>query len=147
MGVMYFPGEKPSAEDRAKMMDKESWIQSRTDKPDRLGRDCWERMYDESMEGGRPFFNIPENIKKQMTREFLSKNGLTYNDESRWEHVFVEVGNFAKNQPCNDELLEIFAQDGVRKKKSSKLEGILRKGEKDYAVTAKRSANAKGNKK
>ena len=63
---MYFPGEKPSAEDKAEMMDKETWIKSRTDNPDRLGRDFWNKLYDDSMNGGRPFDELLEDIKEKM---------------------------------------------------------------------------------
>ena len=75
MGKMYFPGEKPEVIDE--MMDKESWIQSRTDNPDRLGRDVWEKKYDylKARDEGTelPKEEIPLEIQKKMVGEYLAK--------------------------------------------------------------------------
>ena len=131
MGKMYFPGEKPSAEDRAKMMDKESWIQSRTDNPDRLGRDFWNKIYDDTMEGGLPFQELSEDIKQQMTNEYLSQNGFVLDDKEEWKKVWGRIDNFAKNQPTGDKLKEILDNTGVSvsKKKSSTLRSTIKKGQ------------------
>lgn len=139
MGKMYFPGEKPSAEDKQNMMDKESWIQSRTDNPDRLGRDFWNKLYDDSMNGGLPFLELSEDIKQQMTNEYLSRNGLVLDDKEEWEKVFSFVGNFAKHQPTGNELKKIFDDNprlpNVSKKKSSTLHNTIKKGQAEYAST------------
>ena len=135
MGEMYFPGEKPSAEDKAKMMDKETWIRSRTDNPDRLGRDFWNKLYDDSMSGGRPFGALSEEVKEEMVNEYLSKNGLLLDDKSEWKKIFSMVGNFAKNQPTGDELKKIFDNNerlpNLSKKESSTLRDTVKKGQQD----------------
>ncbi len=132
MGIMYFPGEKPSAEDRANMMDKESWIKSRTDNPDRLGRDFWNRMYDDTMDGGLPFLELSEDIKEQMTNEYLSKNGFILDNPEEWKKLWGgRIDNFAKNQPIGNELKKILdnMRVSVSKKKSSTLHSTIKKGQ------------------
>lgn len=48
MGTMLFPGEQPAEKNNISQerMDKETWIKSRTDNPDRIGKDVWGAVYD-----------------------------------------------------------------------------------------------------
>ena len=134
MGKMYFPGEKPEVIDE--MMDKESWIQSRTDNPDRLGRDIWEKKYDylKARDEGTelPKEEIPLEIQKKMVGEYLAKNGLScdLNNDAQWSIAlsFFQMNGKGQYQYPTEELqktLDMF--DSKDKKKASTLRDTLKK--------------------
>ena len=58
-----------------KYMDKETWIASRTDNPNKLGKEVWERMYDGVFQQ-KPT-GISSETSKKMAEEFISKYGLS----------------------------------------------------------------------
>lgn len=83
-------------------IDKASWIKSRTNNPDRLGLDVWEAMYDvihaqERLPEGREF----DILQKEMMKDYLTKNGLSYNnpDDPNLKKVYAHFKNLDNPQP------------------------------------------------
>ena len=83
LGLSQKPTKAPTrAPKREKpVIDKESWIKSRTNNPERLGRDVWKAMYDvihaqERLPEGREF----DALQKEMMKDYLAKNGLSYDN-------------------------------------------------------------------
>ena len=61
-----------------KSMDRKSWIASRTDNPNKLGRKVWNAVYDAL---NTKNVKVPIEIEKEMLKEYLIKRGLSCNLE------------------------------------------------------------------
>ncbi|MGN0919318.1 MAG: hypothetical protein ACI4OR_00960 [Alphaproteobacteria bacterium] len=134
MNKMYFSGEEPNSNELT-MMDKESWIASRTDNPDKLGRNVWEWVYDHMT--GQAISDIPKDtpkdFMKKMTEEFIQKNNLTadLSDPVQLETAkllmqITKAGNIFQSgyQQALDEAAK-------KRKNSSTLRDTLKKGSKE----------------
>ncbi len=84
------------------IMDKETWIKSRTDNPNKLGRNVWISFYELRSKGMQL---PPESMKAlkplyiDMEREFLIKMGLPPNvNDSNWKLILNHMGNTDLNQ-------------------------------------------------
>ena len=84
------------------VIDKEAWIKSRTNNPERLGRDVWEAMYDvihaqERLPEGKEF----DALQKEMMKDYLAKNGLSYNNpnDPNLKQVYAHFKNLDNPQP------------------------------------------------
>ena len=67
------------------MMDKETWIKSRTKNPNRIGKDVWGAMYDFTAQG-KDF--SPAEIKElkplhmEMVKDYFAKMGFSYSPDA-----------------------------------------------------------------
>lgn len=66
-------------------MTCDEWIASRTNNPDKLGREKWEKYYNDCHEfalRGKDF-DFDEKLEREMMGEYLEKQGCTKDDASR----------------------------------------------------------------
>ena len=123
-----------------KFMDKESWIASRTDNPDRLGKDAWERMYDSCVSQARrdPIVkgsDITEDIRRKMVEEFVSKTGLDCDLSDDFQYSTAKMvfdwpmeGEEYQSKSVWQTLIDIAPKRSKNMKKKSSLESAVQKG-------------------
>ena len=109
------------------LMDRESWIASRTDNPDRLGKALWENMYDvcfalaTESDVSRVPANIPPNIRKEMYKEFVLKQGLscdlTNSDQLEVLKIFFRLLNSGDEYQSKSSIQKLL--DFVKKNKTA----------------------------
>ena len=142
-------------------MDKESWIASRTDNPDKLGRDVWNREYEISRsihdrETELPKgMEISDDITRKMVAEFISKQGLSTNldddiqfDTAKTLFHFVMNGDEWQSKSGYQTMLDIAAKTSQKIKKRLEQENATKNETKNGKSELKKtltSGMTKGN--
>ena len=119
-------------------MDKESWIASRTDNPDRLGKDAWGKVYDANVSLYRKDevtkgSGVTEDVLKKMIEEFISTQGLSCNltdsiqlDTAKTLFRFVMKGDEFQSKSGYQMMLDIAAKTSAKVKKRMEQENAAK---------------------
>ncbi|MGN0919319.1 MAG: hypothetical protein ACI4OR_00965 [Alphaproteobacteria bacterium] len=113
-----------------KMMNEETWIKSRTNNPDRLGKDVWSNFYRLALreaEGSKTLSIANEALKplhKKMAKEYLDKLGLSAEvTDSNLKYILGFMKTMDSDQ--NPEAMKIGLEAVLRMGKKSSLTDLL----------------------
>lgn len=114
------------------IMGKETWIKSRTNNPDRVGKAVWGNLYGLSMLERKGTHVLAESKKTlkplymEMEKDFLAKMGIPFKvNESNWEYILNFMNNTDSDQ--NLQAMKLGLEAGLKmiEKKSAHKKSLL----------------------